>query len=321
MANILSQKKIDELLNAVASGAIDKIEGGGKSKRRYTRYDFRRPKLISKDQKRTTRMLYDSFTKSYATALSLYLRTNVKIDLTRIEQFTYGEYIMSLPDTTCINVFSMMPLEGHGIFEINLETIFAIIDRLLGGTGGTYKAERELTAVERAIVSNIVNMGLEKMEEAWLHIMKLDCSLEWMDSRPRLSQIIGLTNNVLLMQFEIEIGNTTSSMSICIPFESVIPILSKLSAQQWMASAANVEGKNTKANQQLLPDVETEITVELGSARLSIQELIELKQDTILVLDKTAADPAVVKIGGVCKFYGKPGIVANRRGVLIQQEI
>ena len=100
----LSQDEIDALMSAVTAGEDEPQERGSSNVQKSTAvaYDFKRPKLISKDQKRTIQMLYDTFAKYIASALSMYLRTNVHLDVTMIEQFTYGEYIMSLPETTCI---------------------------------------------------------------------------------------------------------------------------------------------------------------------------------------------------------------------------
>ncbi len=321
MPDILSQDEIDALLNAVTSGAIDAMaEAEAETKRGYTHYDFKRPKLISKDQKRTMQMLYDAFAKSYATSLSLYLRTNVSIDLTLIEQFTYGEYIMSRPETTCLNLFSMAPVDGFCVFEINLKAVFAMVDRLMGGPGNFSGTERELTAVEKTIISKVAEIGLEKMVDAWHHILELDCRIEGMESRPQFTQIVGLTNNVLLIQFSIEIGTTSAAMSICIPFDVVIPILGKLTAQQWMASSMKAAEKDTTMIRQQLPSIEIEVAVELGHTDFSIRELVELRQNDVVLLSQAARDPSIVSIGGVRKFLGKPGVVANKRAVLIQQE-
>lgn len=45
-----------------------------------------------------------------------------------------------------------------------------MLDRLLGGTGGTVDPSHELTDIEIALVRNVVRSLLGSMREAWLNI-------------------------------------------------------------------------------------------------------------------------------------------------------
>ncbi len=52
-----------------------------------------------------------------------------------MEQFTYSEFLMSLPDPTAFYAISMRPLEGTAALELNPSVAFTMIDRMLGGSG------------------------------------------------------------------------------------------------------------------------------------------------------------------------------------------
>ena len=322
----LSQEEIDALLQTVSSGGgIDAAEveapAGSESSVDTVVYDFKRPKLISKDQKRTVQIIYDIFAKNYSNALSLFMRTNVQLDLTLIEQFTYGEYVMSLSETTCMNLFSMAPLEGVCVLEINMALVSAIIDRLMGGKGVSSEVDRELTEIEKTVIEGVVKLGLNQMHDAWKHIIELEFSAEGLETKPQFAQITGVTSNVLLVQFNLSIGKNSGSMSICLPFDVVVPILGKLTAQTWMSSSIRSKQRDTSVIKRQIPDIKTELTVELGKTKLTMRELLELRANDVIFLDRLPHDPVKVRVGGVTKYLAKPGTSGNKKAVQILQSI
>ena len=135
MADILSQEEIDALLDVVEDEGDDILEGGDDHllpQRQVTLYDFKRPNRVSKEQLRAFRGVHDKMARSLASQISAIMRSIVEIQLHSVDQMTYGEFLMSLPNPTSFNVFSVKPLEGSGVIEINPSIAFPKLDRLLG---------------------------------------------------------------------------------------------------------------------------------------------------------------------------------------------
>src|SRR5438105_646348 len=59
------------------------------------RYDFRRPDKFSKDHVRALRVLHESFARLLSSSLTSYLRSNVQVRLTGVEQVPYEDYVQS----------------------------------------------------------------------------------------------------------------------------------------------------------------------------------------------------------------------------------
>ena len=137
MSKILSQEEIDALLTL--RGRLSRTAAGsGPTRRAATRsrvYNFRRPDRVSKDQIRSLHFLHDRFARNVATSLSAYLRAVTDVTITSVEQFTYAEFLMSLPDPTAFYALSMAPLDGLAALELNPNVAFSMIDRMLGGIG------------------------------------------------------------------------------------------------------------------------------------------------------------------------------------------
>ena len=102
MGNILSQDEINALLSGVLDHGIESIDEEGEPAvtakhveefHHVTKYDFRRPSKFSKDLLRVLKGFHDNMARLFSASVSVYLRQDVKIHLTYIEQHTYSEYI------------------------------------------------------------------------------------------------------------------------------------------------------------------------------------------------------------------------------------
>jgi flagellar motor switch protein FliM len=318
VSDVLSQEEIDALLGAVASGevGVEDAQHAVPGTASVSSYDFRRPKLISKDQMRTLQMLNDTFAKAFANTLSLYLRTIVNANLALVEQFTYGEFVMSLPNPTCMSIFSMQPLEGLAILEVNPVLVFVIVDRLLGGGGQPPKEIRELTEIENQIMLTVINMALDKFQETWKHVAQVRCVLEGRESNPQFAQITTLTENVLLITLNVEIAENTGMVSLCIPITTLGPVLGHLSAEKWISSS---QRNPDRAGQcaRFLEETDVELQAILGTSQMTINELVGIQSGDLVVLDKHVDDEILLNVESSPKFYAKPGLVAGRRGAQI----
>ena len=169
MADILSQEEIDALLGDVGDNDLGEMDesfeeevseeaspssgSGGYTAQnpdvQITLYDFKRPNRVSKEQLRAFRSIHDKLARTSSSQISSIMRSIVEIQLHSVDQMTYGEFLMSLPNPTSFNVFSMKPLEGNGILEVNPSIAYPMIDRILGGKGEPFENNREFSDIEK----------------------------------------------------------------------------------------------------------------------------------------------------------------------------
>src|ERR1700761_6669191 len=128
--SMLSQEEIDALVNQLAAP-----EPGLPSEvRKVKSFDFRFNKRLDKfgtNQLQTLRTLHDNFTRLLNNSLSVYLRTRVEATVMSIDQISYGDFVSSIGTPSILSIFSMDPLPGSGMAQIDLNLVFSIIDRLL----------------------------------------------------------------------------------------------------------------------------------------------------------------------------------------------
>jgi flagellar motor switch protein FliM len=299
---------------AASSGARD-----SKSPVAYEPYDFRRPDKFAKDQLRTLQMLHETFARLYAGSLSGYLRVPVHVDLVSVEQIPYDEYIRSLT-SSIINVFSMVPLNGQAILEVEFNIILSMIDRLLGGPGSMVKTTSVLTDIERALTESIIDRALREFFTAWEGIAQFTPKREIMETQSQFVQIVPPNDVVVSILFEIKVGELRGAMSICIPYLLLKPVTPKLSAQRWFSSSVKKNsGKYVATLARRLSKTAITCAVKLGATSLSVKQVLDLKVGDVVTLDRGQHEEVEVILGNSVKFYGRPGIRGKKLAVHVNR--
>ncbi len=320
MADVLSQQEIDSLLESLSSGDTDDLlEEEDQEQEGVRSYDFRRPDKLSKEQLRTLRIIHENYGRLLTTTLSTQLRTMVEIDIASIEQLSYDEFIRSLPQPTIMAVCNLSPLDGQFIMEVNPSIGYPIIDRLFGGVGSG-KVERTLTDIERVVFRRVFNWLLGAIPESWENVVDLRGSLEDIESNPYFTQIVPGNDTVILITFETKIAQATGLLNICFPFIMLEPIVSKLSAQFWYASSDQEQSKeNIESLKRKLEKASFPISVELGHARLTLQDLMRLKKGDVIELDQKLDQELQVRVGRHVKFLGHAGQYKGRMALKVSR--
>lgn len=328
--DVLSQAEVENLLSAMDGDHDDSpiaVASASPSplrpREKVTVYDFKRPERVGKEQMRALQTMHEGFGRNFGAALSAMLRTIVEVKLTSVDQLTYSEFVFSLENPTCFNLVNAKPLEGQLILDINPSIIFPIIDRLLGGTTeGAAPARRPLTEIELRLVSRITGLFLREMQHAWENVLVLELSVDRVESNPQLVQIIPANEVVILVSFELTVGDTRGMVNLCIPFNSIERISHKLSANSWVSYSKRPP---TAESMQLISDRISEapvgMVVELARTQITTADLIGLRVGDIIATEKDIQEPLIVFVEGRPKFSARPGQFKGRKAIEIRETL
>ncbi|MCL5025289.1 MAG: flagellar motor switch protein FliM [Chloroflexi bacterium] len=314
---VLSQWEIDSLLGSLDSqeGTAAGMEVDGNKNVRL--YDFRRPGKFSKEHLRAIQTIHESFAHGTASSLSSYLRTGVQLQLSSVEQAVYEEYIEQLSNPTVLAIVSADPLPGHMIIEMNMGLAFALIDRLLGGTGLVPQKLREVTDVELILLQTLIKSLLASLRESWLQIHRVNLKLDEMVFNPEIVHSALPADVGVLLLFELRMKETSNIISIFTPYTMLEPIIGKLTSQMWLAGVRKDVSGGQDAIRMQLEKVDLPVKAELGTATVSVRELIGLQRGDVIVLETGIKEELEVMVAGKHKYYGRPGRIGRRLGVAI----
>jgi flagellar motor switch protein FliM len=322
MADVLSQAEVEHLLTTMenAEPASAASGEGYRPREKVTVYDFKRPERVGKEQMRSLQTMHEGFGRNLGAALSALLRTMVEVKLTSVDQLTYSEFVFSLENPTCFNLISASPLEGQLILDINPSILFPMIDRLLGGsTNSPMPVRRPLTEIELRLVSRITALFLKEMQHAWENVLKLELTVDRVESNPQLVQIIPANEVIVLISFELTVGETRGMMNLCIPFNTIERISNKLTANSWASYAKRPPSlQSMQRISQQIADAPVEVVVELATTRITTADMLGLRVGDIIASEKDIHESLLVYIQGMPKFLAEPGKFKGRKAIQIK---
>jgi flagellar motor switch protein FliM len=321
--SMLSQEEIDALVNQLATPAPS---AGQLDARKIKSFDFRFNKRLDKfsnNQLQTLRTLHDNFTRLLNNSLSVYLRTRVEATIVSLEQISYGDFIASIGIPSILSIYSMDPLPGSGIVQVDLNLVFSIIDRLLGGPGWYPQKLRDLTDIERTLMQRFMARMLNSYRESWNYLLTLSLKIEALDSNPQfIPRIIPLDQIVAFVSCELKIGDMSGVMNFCLPYLVLQSIGPQLSDFQWSPTVIAGRGMTDEDIAQLARNVErapVDVQVELGRTTLSLRDLIALQTGDLLLFDKPVGEPLVATVNDREKFKVFPGVNRERLAVRVAE--
>jgi flagellar motor switch protein FliM len=328
---VLSQDEVENLLSAMEPSTPlpapqppqARLGAPPRSREKVTPYDFRRPERVGKEQMRALQSLHEGFGRNFGAALSALLRTIVEVKLTSVDQLTYSEFVFSLENPTCFNLLRAEPLEGNLILDINPSVLYPIIDRLLGGgRQGGAASRRPLTEIELRLVSRITSLFLVELRRAWENVVALEISVERVESNPQLVQIVPPNEVIVLVSFELTLGDIRGMMNLCIPFNAIERFSSKLSSNTWSSYSRGGATSETVAQlSQSLEGSRVEVVVTLAESSITTDDLIGLRVGDIITTEQDVNRPLRVEVEGAQKFLARPGALKGNKAIQVEEQI
>ncbi len=315
MAKILTQDEIDALLTTVSSGEVADADSYDDAKlRSVVAYDFKHPNRVSKDQIRTLENMHDNFAGHFGSMLSAVLRSIVDVDLVSVDQITYSEFIMSLVSPSCTYTFSARPLDAACLVDFNPTLTFSLIDRMFGGHGKILETERELTGIERSVMGRLVDRMYRELEKSWEHIVKVGIEQISFETNPQFIQIVPPGETVVVISFQVKLFQSTGLLTICYPYVSLEPIITKLSAQNWIDATKrkNVDADRA-VNQKNLYDVNADVSAILLRSNIKLKDFMSLKIGDIIPSEKKIHQPIDICVNRRKKYSARPGLTGKKR--------
>ena len=328
MGDVLSQSEVESLLAALDPGMQPQHQASAAHRDDFNAqisvYDFKRPERVSKEQMRAFQALHDSYSREFGAALSGMLRAIVEVKLISVDQLTYSEFVFSLENPTCFNLLYSEGLEGHIILDLNPSIIYPIVDRLLGGGKQSSQElpQRPLTEIELQLVSRITKQAITALENAWSNICKLQLKVSQIESNPQLVQIVPPNEVIVLISFEISMGEIRGIMNLCIPFNTIEPLSGKLSSDSWSAYTKKaVDTRQTLNLETGVTNAAVEVVVHLAQAKLTAREFAQLAVGDVILTENSPQSGAEVIVEGTPLFVAYPGVLKGHKAIRMGQPI
>ncbi len=309
MEKILSQDEVDALLKGLTNGEIEAQKEEEEEADGIRPYDLTSQDRIIRGRMPTLEIINDRFARLHRVTLSGAIRRVIDITVTQTEMIKFGEFIRTLPVPTSLHILKLDPLRGHVLLVVESRLIFNLVDCFFGGTGrSNFKIEgRDFTSIEHRVISKVVQTTLKDLDQAWKPVVPINFQLTRSEVNPQFATIVPPTDLVIVVHFELELDRLIGKLILCLPYSTIEPIRSKLYAS-YQSDQLEVDTEWMDRFRKRLHDVEVELLVELGRAKIKGRELLQLDVGDIILLDHDISEPLVVKVEGIPKFTANPGV-------------
>ena len=314
MQKNLQQEDIDALFAAAGASAALKAKGTGGAA--PERFNFSRAGQISNDQMRAISTVNDLFARNLMHTLGAWLRTPLRVKLVSGEQLPFSEFLERLSPLTFICSIRLEPLGAVGLLELDLALASPIVDVLLGGTGRAGQV-RELTDIEEAILTAVVQVVVQELNLAWQSV-GLGVAFEKRETEAQAARMLTLSEKTMCVSFEVRLPEAQGVLNLCLPAVVLNAILRRLIAE---GDRPRRRSKDTVARmRELMGEAKVGAVLQFPPMRLRAAQLVALEPGTILRLPLARHEAAELRVGGLQFGRAHPVRTGEHRGAQLEGE-
>lgn len=256
-------------------------------------------------------MVNDTFARQFALVLSTMLHASCQVTVTSVRQFTCDEYTRTVPNPSLLAVLQFDPLPGVGVLQLPMGIVMSVVDRLLGGPGGTNQPNRPLSDIEVGLVRQLLQRIVHELTYAFESLTPVHPSVRSLESDPQFLRLAAPSEPVIVSEFDIHIGDQQATGTLCIPFTTLRPALDALT-ESHVTYRTEEDELAAQAVERQLNAVPVELLVVFREVSVSASQLLALELGDVLPLRHPVAQPLAVLADGVRVAAAIPGSHGQR---------
>jgi flagellar motor switch protein FliM len=177
----------------------------------------------------------------------------------------------------------------------------------------------ELTDIEMALLRSLGATISAGLRDGWTAVADLQPVLVETVLNADVVQAALPGDIAALLLFEIHTLGMSGTISICVPHPVIEPLMDRLNTQAWFSSSSRKNGSENDRNRlaETIRDARLPITVELGSTTVTLGELMDIREDDVIRLDRSQEAELPIRAGKRARFVGRPGTLGGNRAVQV----
>src|SRR5882762_6810087 len=279
--------------------------------------------MVSYERLPMLEIIFDRLVRLMTTSLRNFTSDNVEVSLDRITSVRFGDYLNSIPLPAILAVFKAEEWDNFGLFTVNSNLIYSIIDVLLGGRRGhtAIRIEgRPYTSIESNLVKRMLEVVLADAEQAFRPLSPVKFNIDRLETNPRFAAISRPANAAILVRLRIDMEDRGGTVELLLPYATIEPIRDVL-LQMFMGEKF---GRDPIWEGHLATEIgQAEIAVDavLYEAKLPLRQLMKLEVGDTLPLDIKSDAIVTVRCGDVTLTEGRMGRVGDRVAVRVTKSL
>ena len=312
---ILNQEEIDSLLGFDVGGDQMQDKSGVRA--------IINSALVSYERLPMLEIVFDRLVRLMTTSLRNFTSDNVEVSLDSITSIRFGDYLNSIPLPAILAVFRAEELDNYGLFTVDSNLIYSIVDVLLGGRRGSSAMRiegRPYTTIERTLVQRMVEVILQDMCAAFEPLAPVNFSLDRLETNPRFAAIARPANAAILVKLRIDMEDRGGRIELMLPYATLEPIR-KLLLQQFMGEKF---GRDSIWESHLATELwstKVDIDAILDEQVMPLHQIMNLEVGQTIMLGATPDSKIELRCRGVPLLTGRMGRVGSSVAVRVDAAV
>jgi flagellar motor switch protein FliM len=312
---VLNQEEIDSLLGFDVASEQVQDKSGVRA--------IVNSALVSYERLPMLEIVFDRLVRLMTTSLRNFTSDNVEVSLDSITSIRFGDYLNSIPLPAILAVFHAEQLDNYGLFTVDSNLIYSIVDVLLGGRRGSSAMRiegRPYTTIERTLVQRMIEVILADMCAAFEPLAPVKFSLDRLETNPRFAAIARPANAAILVKLRIDMEDRGGRTELLLPYATLEPIR-KLLLQQFMGEKF---GRDSIWESHLAGELwSTKIDIEaiLDEQTMPLGRIMNLQVGETVMLNASPDSRIELRCRGVPLLNGRMGRVGNSVAVRVDDAI
>ena len=294
--NFLSQEEVDVLLRGVAGEAEESPESQQAAGVRP--YNLATQERIVRGRMPTLEIINERFARLFRIGLFNFLRRTAEVSVGPVRVSKYSEFIRNLVVPTNLNLVHCKPLRGTALMVIDPDLVFLMIDNLFGGDGRfhTRVEGRDFTQTEQRIIQRVLEIWFDSYQRSWEPVHPMQFEYIRSEMNTQFANIATPNEVVVSTTYMVELGSQSGEMHICMPYSMIEPIRDQLTSSL-QGETLEMDHRWIKLLKQQIQTAEVELVVDLGTIRMTLDDVMKMRAGDVVPLD--IADTLDAKVAGV----------------------
>ncbi|MBV1886871.1 MAG: flagellar motor switch protein FliM [Parvibaculaceae bacterium] len=312
---VLNQDEIDSLLGFEAEESEGEDRNGIRA--------IINSALVSYERLPMLEIVFDRLVRLMTTSLRNFTSDNVEVSLDNISSIRFGDYLNSIPLPAILSVFRAEEWDNYGLFTVDSNLIYSIVDVLLGGRRGTAAMRiegRPYTTIELNLVQRMIEVVLADARAAFEPLSPVNFQLDRMETNPRFAAIARPANAAILVKLRIDMEDRGGRIEMLLPYATLEPIR-ELLLQMFMGEKF---GRDSIWESHLATELwstKVQLDAVLDEQKMSLREVMNLEVGQTVLFNSGPNDPVQMRCGGIPLVSGRLGRMGAHVAVRMNESI
>ena len=314
--NFLSQEEVDAHLKGVTGDQDDSQSQEDTSGVRT--YNLATQERIVRGRMPTLEIINERFARLLRIGLFNFLRRSAEVSVGTVRVSKYSEFIRNLVVPTNLNLVHMKPLRGTSLIVLDPGLVFLLVDNLFGGDGRfhTRVEGRDFTQTEQRIIHRILEIIFETYSKSWEPVYPIEFEYIRSEMNTQFANIATPNEVVVSTTFTIELGPVSGEMHFCMPYSTIEPIRDVLTSSL-QGETLEVDKRWVRLMTQQIQIAEVEIVADLGTTKVTLEDILNMKTGDIIPLH--VPDIVTAKVDGTPIMECKYGVFNGQYALRVEK--